>query len=228
MSGFIVLEGIDGSGTTTQAKRLVERLSELGHDAICTREPSSGPVGRFIRDVLEHRVVVEDSNGSRAPDWSTLALLFAADRADHTERVIRPALARGQAVVSDRYTLSSLVYQSLTATGVSEPLAWLRAINRGALIATRVLVLDVSAEVAAQRRALRGGNPDLFETDSLQARLAAGYARAEEYLGDGHRVVHIDGNRSPDAVFADVERAALDALRAAGDELGPPRAAGTD
>ena len=83
MSGFIVLEGIDGSGTTTQAKRLVERLSELGHDAICTREPSSGPVGRFIRDVLEHRVVVEDSNGSRAPDWSTLALLFAADRADH-------------------------------------------------------------------------------------------------------------------------------------------------
>jgi dTMP kinase len=210
--GFIVLEGIDGSGTTTQVRRLVERLAALGHDAIATREPSDGPVGKLIREVLEHRVVVPDAQGTRAPDWSTLALLFAADRADHTDRVIRPALERGQIVVSDRYTLSSLVYQSLTGGERQEPLAWLRTINQAALVPALVVVLEVGAEVAAKRRALRGGQPDLFELDALQARLALAYARAEDYLGPGQRVEHLDGNRPVDEVFADVERAALRAI----------------
>jgi thymidylate kinase len=88
----------------------------------------------------------------------------------------------------------------------------LHAINRVALVPTVGIVVDVSARVAAERRAARGGSPELFETDSLQVRLSAAYARAEEYLGSDHQVIHLDGERSEDEVYADVETHALRAL----------------
>lgn len=211
---LIVIEGIDGSGSTTMTRRLAAELEDLGSAPLVTHEPSPGPVGRFIRDVLQHRVTVPTQGGElRAPDWATMALLFAADRADHTERVIQPALERGQTVLTDRYTLSSLAYQSLTAPAGAVDLGWLQTINRRALVASLVVVVDVRPEVAAQRRASRGGERELFEVDALQRRLAEAYGRAEEYLGPPHVVVHVDGNRGEEEVYADVRAAALRVLK---------------
>src|SRR5580700_5596904 len=89
---LVVLEGIDGAGTTTHVARLAERLRSLRVPVRATREPSDGPVGTLVRQVLTGRMVVP---GGRAPGWATMALLFAADRMDHVESEIEPFLAEG-------------------------------------------------------------------------------------------------------------------------------------
>src|SRR5688572_29817595 len=105
---LIVIEGIDASGSTTHGKLLMKALKLRGHDVLLTCEPTSGPVGSLIRQVLQKRVHVMAEHGPRTFSWSTMALLFAADRIDHLESEIIPALRAGTWVVSDRYDLSSL------------------------------------------------------------------------------------------------------------------------
>src|ERR1700731_114804 len=97
---FVVLEGIDGAGTTTHVAPLAERLRAMRVPVRATREPSDGPVGTLVRQVLTGRVVVP---GGRAPGWATMALLFAADRMDHVESEIGPFVSSGGTLVSDRY-----------------------------------------------------------------------------------------------------------------------------
>ncbi len=115
MGRFIVLEGLDGAGTTTQAALLAEWLGARG-EVVQTREPTAGPIGRLIRSSLRAE---PDSPAETSLPW-----LFAADRAEHLTRVIEPALARGAWVISDRYYHSSLAYQSLV-----QPLERLLALN---------------------------------------------------------------------------------------------------
>lgn len=202
---FLVLEGIDGSGTTTQARLLAEALERRGTRTCLTAEPSSGPAGKLIRRALE-RKLENDAGEPHALPWSAMALLFAADRLDHVESVIAKALARGETVISDRYVLSSLAYQSATSPEGPASLPWIREINARALRPTLTLVIDVDPDVAETRRAARGGPAELFEVKELQKRLAALYARAEELL-PGERIAHIaDG--SPD----DVHRRILAAI----------------
>ena len=98
---FIVLEGPDGSGTTTHAKILAETLRSQGEDVVLTAEPTDSPIGKFIREQLQAKTV-------ECP--SALQLLFCADRAWHIEKVIKPALAAGKTVISDRYVISTLIY----------------------------------------------------------------------------------------------------------------------
>jgi dTMP kinase len=189
---FIVLDGIDGSGTTSQGQRLVASLEAAGVSARFTCEPSTGPIGRQLRQLLSGGGGDEASSA-----WDTLALLFAADRLDHVAREIRPALAAGITVVCDRYDLSSLAYQSATAPEdpalAQATLDWIRALNRRALRPDLTLVLDVDPDVAEARRAARGQPPELFERRDLQRRLAQLYARAE-LLVPGDRVLHVDAN----------------------------------
>lgn len=186
---FLVLEGIDGSGTTTQGQQLVTALRERGVDARFTHEPSTGPVGQLLRRAL--------SKQEGAPsDWKTLALLFAADRTDHLEREIEPALRAGAVVICDRYDLSSLSYQfASSSNGDASVLAWIRELNGCARRPDCTFVLDVRPEVAAERRRQRGQTEELFEREALQARLAELYLRAEQ-LVPRDRVVHLDGNES--------------------------------
>jgi dTMP kinase len=195
---FVVLEGIDGSGSTTQARRLVEQLNERGREAVFTCEPSEGPVGRLIRAALEHRLV--DQQGvERTLDWATLALLFAADRADHVESVVRPALEHDRVVVSDRYDLSSLAYQSVSAGSPPGALAWIRELNSRVVRPDLTIVLNVSADVAEHRRRVRAQARELFEVPELQRRLADTYAQAHRLVPEDH-VVHVDGEAPLEAV----------------------------
>lgn len=188
---FVVLEGTDGSGTTTQCEVLVAALSAIGIRALATREPTAGPVGQLLRAALEKRLM-RGAERQATLDWTTLALLFAADRADHVTNELEPTLANGTWVVSDRYDLSSLIYQSLTAPEPEAALVWVRELNVNALRPDLVIVLDVDAEVAAARRLARGGAEELFERRELQARLALAYLAAERYA-PAEALVHVDG-----------------------------------
>jgi dTMP kinase len=196
---FIVLEGIDGSGTTTQTKRLVEALGRRGSDARHTFEPTSGPVGALIRSVLEKRLLDPSGALPRVMRPETLALLFAADRLDHLDSFVLPALAEGAVVVSDRYDLSSLVYQSVTSDSPDGALPWLRSLNQSARRPELTIVLDVPFEEAKARRRTRGGKEELFDADALQRRLVEAYADAER-LVPNDRLAHASGVGDPDAV----------------------------
>jgi dTMP kinase len=214
--GFlIVLEGVDGAGTTTHARLLSEALRSAHVPVHATAEPSTGPIGALLRQMLSGRIVVNSPSGGapRAPGWATMALLFAADRMDHLESEILPNLAQGVSVVCDRYYHSTVAYQSV-AGGGSGAIPWLRECNRNARRPDLTLVLDASAEVAAERRRQRRGHAEIFDADELQRRLCAFYAELERHFPD-ERIVHVDSNGSVDEVAARV----LGQVRAA---LGSP------
>jgi dTMP kinase len=198
---FIVLEGIDGSGTTTQGHALVATFERLGFAARFTHEPSTLPLGLLLRQILS------GSGDAPRPDWDAMALIFAADRLQHVAAEIEPWLAAGTTVICDRYDLSSLAYQSATAPNEAAALPWLRAINQRARRPDLTLVFDVTPEVAEGRREGRGGAPELFERRELQRRLADIYSAAEQLL-PGDRIVHVDAN----AGLAEVERNLMTAL----------------
>jgi dTMP kinase len=200
---FIVLEGIDGSGTTTQGQALVAAFERAGQRAHFTHQPSVLPLGQMLRRFLTGAEV-------NRPDWDGMALLFAADRLQHVAEEIEPLLAQRVTVVCDRYDLSSLAYQSATAPDGAATLPWLRAINQRARRPDVTLVFDVDASVAEARRARRGGPPELFERRELQRRLAELYAAAEA-LVPGDAVVHLDAG----GTLADVEGHILAALERA-------------
>src|SRR5262245_11899957 len=109
---FIVIEGIDGAGTTTQTARLADALRARNVRVHATREPSDGPVGMLLRQILTGRIVTPGEVSSLRS--AKLALLFAADRLDHLEAEILPRLSAGECVVSDRYDHSTVAYQSVS------------------------------------------------------------------------------------------------------------------
>jgi len=194
---FIVLEGIDGAGTTTQTARLGERLRREGVSVKLTREPSDGPIGSLVRQVLTGRIVVP---GGRAPAWTTMALLFAADRMDHVESEIEPFLAEGGVVVSDRYDASSLAYQSVSSgRGGESAVAWIRELNKHAPRPDLTIVLDLPSETAAVRREVRGEAAQLYEQNEVQRALAVFYRDLAKHMPND-RVVIIDARGSVEEV----------------------------
>lgn len=186
---FIVLEGVDGSGTTLQSNALTAWLESQGHTVVRTHEPSKGAIGRTIREALR--------TDAEPMDRRALALLFAADRLHHVQTVIEPALARREVVVCDRYLMSSWAYQALDCE-----LNWVRAINHHAPWPDVTLFLDVPADVALARvRSRDGATPkEIFETDAQQQKVAAIY---QQLLEEGlQEVQRIDGTLAPDEVTA--------------------------
>lgn len=198
---LIVLDGIDGSGTTTQARLLQEAFLRAGLPAHLTQEPSNGPVGHVIRDALSGRLVVKGLAGVRPPGWATMALLFAADRIDHLDAEIVPNLADGVCVICDRYVHSSLIYQSVSS-GDDANLPWIEEINRRARRADLTLVLDVEPRTAAERRMRRRGRREMYDDADLQVRLAARYRELPARYAD-ERIEVVDGNRDADSVHGD-------------------------
>lgn len=209
---LVVLEGVDGAGTTTQAALLASALTSQGYATHRTREPSDGPVGVLIRQVLAGRLVVPGRTGPRMPRMETMALLFAADRVDHLEAEVLPNLGDGVTVISDRYVHSSLAYQTTTAgPDFPDALEWVRTLNCRARRPDLVLLLQVSAEEAARRRLARGGAEEVYEDDDLQRRLAAFYADLPRLFPEDPIVV-IDGAKPVDVVHAACLTATLEHL----------------
>jgi dTMP kinase len=196
---FIVVEGIDGSGTTTQCSLLAERLVEAGLRAHTTREPSDGPIGVMIRQVLTGRLVVSGRDGAHPPGWATMATLFAADRLDHLEAEVIPSLVDGVTVICDRYDYSSVAYQTVSGGGGDDASSWVRDLNRHAKRPDLTLILDVDPRVAASRRSTRAGSPELYEIDEMQVELAKFYAKIDELFPDD-TIRHIDANCGVDEV----------------------------
>ncbi|KIG11838.1 Thymidylate kinase [Enhygromyxa salina] len=189
---FLVFEGIDGSGTTTQQAIVAKRLRARGHRVHETREPSEGQIGELARALL---AVVPGQ--PRTVNAAALALLFAADRLEHLTREVEPALARGEIVLCDRYVISSWVYQSLECDS-----AWVRTINTHARWPDLTFVFDLPAEVAlarvAQRRATTGQVVERFDVPQTQRDLARGYAAI---LTDGlEGVERVDASLAIEAV----------------------------
>lgn len=162
---FIVFEGIDGAGTTTQTGLLCEAIGKLGAEVIRTCEPSDGPVGKLIRRYLRKEIPLGSDYGK-----AELALLFAADRLDHLDSKIRPALEKGKVVVSDRYRMSSLAYQSSDL-----PLEWVEEINSAAQEPDLTILLDLSPKVALERISSTRDGKELFEVEEHLERIAAIY-----------------------------------------------------
>jgi dTMP kinase len=187
---FIVLEGVDGAGTTTHTQLLAERLRQLHVPVHTTAEPSSGPIGSLLRLALSGRLVMGGAGGPGAPAWGTMALLFAADRLDHLDSELLPNLRDGVTVICDRYDYSSVVYQSATGGGV-ESIPWLRELNRHARRPDLTLVLDVAPEVAARRRSSRRLATEIYDDDALQRQLGTLYAGLERHF-PGERIAHVD------------------------------------
>ncbi len=190
---FICIEGLDKSGKTTQSTLLVESLCRRGYDAIYTSEPSDGEIGKFIREYILNRkkrmhIMVE-------------ALLFAADRVEHTERVIKPNLKEGKIVVSDRYLFSSLAYQG--AAGLS--IKWIRKINKAAIKPDLAVYLDVPVDVILSRCQ---GRKSVMEQREIQEKVREIYMRMVQ---DGELIL-VDGNRPVEEAARDIERIVLKRL----------------
>jgi dTMP kinase len=188
LPGFIVLEGLDGSGTTTQAKVLVSRLKENGIRAHSTAEPTDGPIGTMVRDALHKRTPLENA---------TLAYLYAADRHEHLwgqRNSITTNLSNGL-VVSDRYIFSSLAYQTIHA-----PEQLVHALNAPFPYPEHLIFIEVTPEMAEERRASRT-DPDIFEHLEFQRQVAGRYERVLADLDASDMKIHrIDGSGKQEEV----------------------------
>lgn len=192
---FVAIEGVDGAGTTTQTQLVRQVLERAGRLVHSTREPSDLDVGRLIRAFLSGRSLHEHA----------MALLFAADRLQHYHQEVAPLLERGAVVLTDRYLLSSLVYQG-EVLGEPQAGGWVHEINRFARAPDLTVLVSVTAEEAARRRAARAGTEERYDARALQARLVERYARAVTTCSP-HLVV--DGHQAPDAVAAQIAQAIL-------------------
>jgi len=191
---FITFEGIDGVGKSTQLDLLEKHLMASGKEVIRTLEPGGTELGQEIRHLLLHR------KGDVAP--RSEALLYAADRAHHVETKIKPALAEGKVVLSDRYFDSSVAYQGaareLDVNEVKEISLW--AVDR--LLPDLTVLLDLPAAEAMQRRDNKGTQPDRLEREQVEF-----FERArEEYLrmAKEPRFLVVDANLSPEEIHAQV------------------------
>lgn len=196
---FVVLEGLDGAGTTTQSNLLVARLRERGRPALFTGEPSVGPMGHIIRLMLTKRLVSERTSPAQAElSNDSIALLFAADRLDHLQHEILPQLARGLVVVCDRYYLSSYAYQMSADRSNYE---WLQAINSRCRAPDLTLFLRTDPAVCEERRRRDRWHRELFEEPEILERVAGNY---EHVIADrrraGDAILVLDGNRSQEEV----------------------------
>jgi dTMP kinase len=200
---FITFEGIDGSGKSTQARRLAERLEADGHDPLLTREPGGSPGAEEIR-----ALVLQGDPDRWSPQ--TELLLFTAARRDHLERTIRPALEAGRIVICDRFADSTRMYQG--RDGLRDAVDSLHALMIG-VEPDLTLLIDMEPEAALARARSRATAEERFEEFGLplQQRMRAGFlALAQEYPD---RIVVIDGTRAVEAVAEDVHatvRAKLD------------------
>lgn len=183
---FIVIEGLDGSGKSTQIDMLKDRLQGRGEACYLTAEPTELPTGRFIRSILQQEITA---------DPRTVAALFAADRIEHIhhpEEGMLRKLADGYHVIASRYYFSSLAYQSDDA----DP-GWIAALNllaKRTLPADITIFLDLEPDISLQRIEARGEARELFETKEKLTHVRENFHLAFEHFSDGENIHIIDAS----------------------------------
>lgn len=205
---FIVLEGVDGSGISTQVSLLqnwLEDNQEQFGKTHFTKEPTDGPIGSVIRQALSKRL--------KPLDEKVMALLFAADRLDHLNCTsnedqmpgINELLAQGVNVISDRYYLSSFAYQSLKMD-----LAWVQEINKFARKPDLIIFLLVPVQESANRRHKTRFHEELYENENYLTKIRLNYLEVcHKMQKSGENIVIIDGARDKAEVFHDIQQAIL-------------------
>lgn len=193
---FIVFEGGEGAGKSTQSAALADYLQARGHDVLCTREPGGTPAAEAIRAVL-----LDPANAGL--DDRAEALLFAAARGDHAARVIRPALERGEIVISDRYLDSSVAYQGVARGLGAERVAELSLWATGGLVPDLTIVLDVDPALGLARVV----GPDRLESEPLEwhARVRQGFLDIAAAAPDRYLV--LDGSRPAEDLAVEIAMA---------------------
>jgi dTMP kinase len=211
---FITFEGIEGSGKSTALDRVRQTLLDEGHGVLLTREPGGSRLGRTLRSIL-----LDLSNDDIVPEAELF--LYLADRAQHVGQVIRPALAEGVTVLSDRYADSTVVYQGYGRGLDPERLRELNDMAVGGLWPDLTLVFDLPPEEGLRRAMAR----NLLEGTSVsEGRFEAEHLAFHDRVREGYltwaalhpaRFRVVDATRTPDEVFEDVMRAVRTALAAA-------------
>ncbi len=198
---FLSFEGIDGSGKSTQARLLRASLEALGHTVLLTREPGGSPGAEEIR-----RLVLEGEPDRWSPQ--TELLLFTAARRDHLEKTIRPAVARGDVVITDRFADSTRMYQGLTRGNLRAEVDALHALMIG-VEPDLTFLIDIPPEAGLARATARAGAEMRFEDMGVEVQTLARDGFLALAAANPARFRVIDGNRAAEAVAQDVLAAAL-------------------
>ncbi len=203
---FITFEGGEGAGKSTQVRRLAERLAERGLDVVTTREPGGSPGAEIIRHVL--------LSGAAQPLGPLAeATLFAAARTDHLDVTVRPALARGAWVLSDRFADSTRAYQGAQGQVDAKMLDALEAATVGSTRPDLTILLDVPAEEGLARAAARSGaGADRFESENLSFHRNLRAAFLDIAAREPTRCVVVDGRAPPEEVAEAVWQAVSERL----------------
>ncbi|MBQ0902707.1 dTMP kinase [Micromonospora sp. U21] len=219
---FVVFEGGEGAGKSTQLAALAERLRGQGRDVVVTREPGATTVGQRIRSL------VLDNSGDEAPSPRAEALLYAADRAHHVAAVVRPALVRGGVVISDRYVDSSLAYQGAGRTLPVDEVSWLSSWATGGLKPDLVVLLDVEPQTGLSRVASRSEGADRLEAESIAFHERVRYAFLDLAAADPKRYLVLDASRPAEEITEQVVRRIEETLGKPGGIVHPRPAQGPD
>jgi dTMP kinase len=189
---FISLEGIDGVGKSTQSDLLEEFLRSAGREVVRTFEPGGTELGQEIRHLLLHR------KGDVAPRAE--ALLYAADRAHHIATKVRPALERGEVVITDRYLDSSVAYQGVGRALKAEDVRAISMFAVEGLLPDLTILLDLDASAAAERRNTTGEAPDRLEREKIEFFEAVRQAFLDMAAAEPNRWLVIDARQSVEAM----------------------------
>ncbi|MEU7756440.1 dTMP kinase [Micromonospora sp. NPDC049171] len=219
---FVVFEGGEGAGKSTQLAALADRLRGQGREVVVTREPGATAVGQRIRSM------VLDTSGDEAPSPRAEALLYAADRAHHVAAVVRPALVRGGVVISDRYVDSSLAYQGAGRTLPVDEVSWLSSWATGGLKPDLVVLLDVEPHTGLSRVASRNTGTDRLEAESVAFHERVRYAFLDLAAADPKRYLVLDASRPADQITGQVVRRVEEMLGSPGGIVHPRPAQGPD
>jgi dTMP kinase len=217
---FVVFEGGEGAGKSTQVRRLAEQVAATGREVVVTREPGATAVGVKIRQMVLDTSADTPTGNDLAP--RTEAMLYAADRAEHVAKVIRPALARGAVVISDRYVDSSLAYQGAGRTLPVDEVSWLSTWATGGLKPHLVVLLDLDPRVGRERVSARSGRHDRLEQESLEFHDRVRHGFLDLAHDDPARYLVLDATAAEDELAAQVTRRVELLLPSAHAELRQP------
>jgi dTMP kinase len=183
---FIVIEGADGAGTTTQSKKIADQM-----DAYWTCEPTDNSIGEKVDEMI--------SSDEHSPE--SIALGFAADRMVHLEEEVIPHLEKGETVICDRYYHSSLIYQSVLGANYK----WVKKLNQEALKPDLTFIMDISAEEGMSRVENRGKDGNIFEELDFQQKVVLKYRDINEEMDE--EIVLVDASQSEQEVFKSIKTA---------------------